>query len=95
MPVSRIGCATGRVVDPFVGRRVAFELAGWAAGTLYQVTAAVGADQLKLVGCAGGAEGAFEGTNTRLGGVGRKVFVTTFARRPKFEHDDVLNEKSR
>ena len=58
---------------------------------MYQVPAAVRADQLKLVGCARGAEGAFEGTNTRLGGIGRKVFVTTFARRPKFEHSEVLN----
>ena len=58
---------------------------------MHQVTAAVGTAQLELVGCAGGAEGAFEGTNTRLGGIGRKVFVTTFARRPKFEHSEVLN----
>ena len=58
---------------------------------MHQVTAAVGTDQLELVGCAGGAEGAFEGTNTRLGGVRRKIFVATFARRPKFEHREDLN----
>ena len=58
---------------------------------MHQVTAAVGTDQLELVGCARGAEGAFEGTNTRLGGVRRKIFVATFARRPKFEHREDLN----
>lgn len=82
-------------MDSFFGRRVALKLASWSAGALNQVTAAVGARQLELVGCAGATECAFEGTNVRLSRVRRKVFVTTFARRPKFEHDDVLNEKSR
>ena len=35
-------------MDSFFGRRVALKLASWSAGTLYQVTAAIRADQLKL-----------------------------------------------
>ena len=62
------------------------ELAGRAAGPLHQVTPAVRADQLELVGCAGDAEGAFKSADDGLDRVRRKVFVATFARRPEFKH---------
>jgi hypothetical protein len=77
---------TGRVVDALGGRRVVGEFVRRPPRAGDQFAPAVRTPAAEFFFGTAGAEGAFEGADARLRGVGRQVPVTAFAVRPELQH---------
>src|SRR5947207_2705045 len=73
-------------VDAFRRRRILDELVRATARPRNELTRAVGAHAAEDFTRAGAAEGALEGTNEGLGGVGREIAVTALAVRAELQH---------
>jgi hypothetical protein len=77
------------VKNAISGCRIFFELVGRTSRTGKQFAAAVRADALEHLIRAIAAERAFEGTDPRIRGIGRQVFVAAFASRAHLKHGSV------
>src|SRR6266513_6166256 len=78
--------AAARFVDAFRRSRILHELVHGTARPRYELTPAVGAHAAQDFARARAAEGALEGTNEGLGGVGQEIAVAALAVRAELEH---------
>src|SRR6266480_3174751 len=78
--------AAAGFVDAFRRRRILHELVHGTARPRNELTPAVGAHAAQDFARARAAEGALEGTNESLGGVGREIAVAALAVRAELQH---------
>ena len=82
------------LVHSLCGSGMACKLVGRTPWPRDEFAAAVGASAGKFDACAGGAEGALEGADARVGAIGGQVDVAAFAVRSQLEHGQPAQVKN-